>query len=969
MNIRKIVYGLLAFSVTLGTYVFVKNHAPAPGNVKNRFLIQEGEEEDESGGNMERQNGRDRAAWEFNLLRDPRTGKIPDHIRAEEIAFAKRMPIRGGRSVSGIQSLNGTEVANNYVAVGPTQNAGRTRTLAFDKRYNGTSNKVIISGGINGGIFRSTDGGATWAFVHPQDEIRSVSCLAQDPRAGHEDTWYAGTGEAIGVSAAYPNAFVFGNGILKSIDNGATWTMLSSTADNNPAQFSQFDVVHRLAVHPVTGDIYAAIQRRIVRSQDGGLTWSSVLEGTTPTTTDGGVGEIIINSAGTKLYAAITGRNPDRSLVGIYTSSTGNLNAWTRIAGGTNGNVDSVAGWPAYDNSQTNTDGSFSSGWGRIVLSLAPSNQNLLYALIENGNSASANKPEAELFKADLGANTWTRLSDNLTATRTVTTTNTTKYFEGQGGYDMCIGIHPTNPNLVFVGGVNLFRSTDGFATSTSVSFVGGLSSSTFTDSNGASHPDMHYVVFDPSTPNRMITCMDGGLAETLDATATKITWNLFNSQLQTFQYYHVNIDPTTGSTMFTGGAQDNSTSLRDIFGLLGSSLPDSNDHYILLGGDGGMAAITQKNASGKQFLFCSAQNAQAYRLRLFTPFDNTSLTSIKPANTGNGEFVTYYHVDPDNTDYIYFPVSDTLYRSSSSTTVTTSGWTRMDGVTAAMTNSSIYSLATTRGGYTANNYLFIGTADGNVYRLKDPMGTAATTATPDKITPSGMTSGSIVTDISVNPRNQDTVMCVVSNYGVASIFWTGNATAPTPTWQTVEGNLTLPSVRACEIVAKTTGVEYYVGTTVGLYSTTNIAAGGTTWVREGSGMIKTAVVNSLAYRWTDNTLVVGTHGNGMFMANIGNAINVTTGITQPIRNDKNFIREAYPTLVNDNISFQVGNMYTIKKLQVQVYNLSGQLIYDRSAGYENGTIPMGNRSAGEYILTVTSSDRKYQFVRKFVKR
>jgi hypothetical protein len=328
---------------------------------------------------------------------------------------------------------------------------------------------------------------------------------------------------------------------------------------------------------------------------------------------------------------------------------------------------------------------------------------------------------------------------------------------------------------------------------------------------------------------------------------------------------------------------------------------------------------------------------------------------------------VTYYHVDPDNTDYIYFPVSDTLYRSTASTTVTTSGWTQMTGLTTAMNHSSIYSMATTRGGYTANNFLFIGTGDGNVYRLKDPANANVATA-PDKITPTGMTTGSIVTDISVNPRNQDTVMCVVSNYNVSSIFWTGNATAATPIWQTIEGNLTLPSVRSCEIVAKTTGIEYYVGTSVGLYSTSTVNSSSTVWAREGTGMIKTAIVNSLAYRWSDNVLVVGTHGNGIFSASIGSPINVTTGVTTPIRNDKNFIKDAYPTLVSDNITFQTGNMYTIKQMRVQVYNLSGQLIYDKSSAYENGTIPMGNRSAGEYILTVTSNDRKYQFVKKFVK-
>ncbi len=95
----------------------------------------------------------------------------------------------------------------------------------------------MLTGGINGGIFRSTDGGSTWNFVHPVDEVRSVSCLVQDPRPGFQDTWYAGTGEAIGVSASIPAGFVLGNGILKSTDNGHTWTKLAITADNDPYQF------------------------------------------------------------------------------------------------------------------------------------------------------------------------------------------------------------------------------------------------------------------------------------------------------------------------------------------------------------------------------------------------------------------------------------------------------------------------------------------------------------------------------------------------------------------------------------------------------------------------------------------------------------------------------------------------------------------------------------------------------------
>ena len=138
-----------------------------------------------------------------------------------------------------------------------------------DRRYNGTTNKVVLAGGISGGIFRSEDGGKNWKFVHPVNEVRSVSTLAQDP--SKPDTWYAGTGEAIGVSAAYPNAFVYGNGILKSTDNGKTWTTLTITADNVIQNFGFFDIIHKIIVHPKNSDVYAAIHRKIMRSKDGGL--------------------------------------------------------------------------------------------------------------------------------------------------------------------------------------------------------------------------------------------------------------------------------------------------------------------------------------------------------------------------------------------------------------------------------------------------------------------------------------------------------------------------------------------------------------------------------------------------------------------------------------------------------------------------------------------------------------------------
>jgi len=822
--------------------------------------------------------------------------------------------------------------------------------------------------------------------------VRSVSTLAQDP--SKPDTWYAGTGEAIGVSAAYPNAFVYGNGILKSTDNGKTWTTLAITADNIPNNFGFFDIIHKIVVHPTNSYVYAAIHRKIMRSKDGGSTWETVLScnvnilasgGACASTSSAGVGDLVIKADGSKIFAAITGRNNTRHLVGIWESTTGDSTSFVRIAGGEKDAADSVAGWRAYDNS-TNSSGDFTGGWGRIVLALSPSNQNLLYTMVENGESASASKPEADLFKVDMSSKPykWSgNLGSNLVGKRSNNNSATDKYMELQGGYDMLLAVHPTNPNLVLAGGVNLYKSTDGFQTKENVTFVGGLSSDdTYIDDDGVSHADFHSFAFDPGSPNRILIGSDGGIGLIDDISLTKPSWSLSASQYQTLQYYHVGIDPTNESRTFIGGAQDNSTTLRDRTSILGGNLPDSNDHYILLGGDGCQVGLTKKNVSNQQYLICAAQQGQIYRMKLFDFSNSSSIyTKIKPDNTGEGIFVTYFHLDPDNTNYLYYATDDSIFRTSNSSTVSSSNWTLMTGVAATLTGD-IYAMETTRGPYSTNSHLFIGTGDGKIYKIKDPQG-AATTVTPIDITPSSMSACSnsvcpLVRDIAVNPRNQDTVMAVVSNYGANSIFWTGNATSASPTWQMIEGNIDIPSVRACEIIAKTTGVEYYVGTSVGLFSTTKINGSSTSWSREvgatgkPSEMMNNAVVNSIASRWSDNTMVVGTHGNGMFAATLGNAISpssITTAVFNPIMNSAAFINNVYPTITSNSVNYKIGNMMSVKKISLQVTNLSGTVVMKKETGYENGWLNLGNLPAGAYVLTITSSDRKYQTVKKIIKQ
>lgn len=941
---------LLSASVLLiGTaiYFFLQQQKHSPSQTK--FSLQEqlrlSVEENEA------EAGDKRWEYEWKMLHDPATGKIPRDIYQKELELLKSIQLKQSNPAFR------TTINNTYIDAGPTQNGGRTRAVAFDRR----SNQVLLAAGISGGIFRSINGGNSWSYVHPASINRKVSCLAQDPRPGFQDTWYAGTGELFGASAAYPNAFVPGNGILKSTDNGQTWSLLASTSLGSATAFDNlFDIVFNIKVAP-DGAVYAAILNRILRSADGGSTWTSVFfETSQPSDLEGMATDIAISTDGSKLYAALSGRSNDADTAGVWQSTTGLVNSWSRIAGASSGPA-SVSGWRTYNNFVSG--GAYTGGWGRTVLAVAPSNANILYVMYDNAQSAANSTPEADLFRADLSGPTpvWSNRSANLFATQT-NPGSSQSFIELQGGYNMLLAVHPTNPNFVLAGGVNLYASTNGFSTA-NATFIGGLESNTYSDPNSASHVDFHSFAFDPSNANRIVVASDGGLALCNNITAATVAWDLFNSQYQTFQYYHVAIDPAPGSTVFAGGAQDNSTSYKDAKGLLSALLPDPNDHYILIGGDGGSTALSASTAT-TQFLYGSVQ--EGIVARLFINGTSTNIAQIDPATAGSSEFVTYFHLDQENTNVMYYADGSSMYRTTSATTVTpNSGWTLMSGVSNVL-GGSIFALATTRGTYAgANSYLYIGTDAGEIYRLANPRDALAS-ATPVNISPSTITAGALVRAIAVNPRNADTVIAVVSNYNVPSVYWTGNATSASPTWQVIEGNISLPSFRSCAIVTTASGVEYYVGTSIGLFSTTAINGNSTNWTLEGSTPMRGAIISDLKLRIADNTLLVGTHGNGMFYTNIGN---VATSAPDYIVNNKAFISSVNQTVTRSSVYFQTGNATGVKKIYVAVRNMSGQMVWRKDMPYSPGQVDVSHLSAGAYILEIISDDRKYKHIQKFVKQ
>ncbi len=911
---------------------------------------------------------KERLLHEFHMLRNPVTGKIPANIHEIELKTAKIIPSRNERDIRMARNQSATQSANTYISIGPNNISGRSRTLAFDRR----NSLVMLSGGVTGGIFRSTNGGVTWTFVSPEDDIRSVTTISQDPSS--PDTWYCGTGEVYNATSVQEVSVpgTVGHGVFKSTNNGVTWTKLLSTADADPQLFNgTFDLVHRIAVHPTGGVVYAAVHNRIMRSADGGLNWATVLGGTLGNTATAGITDVIINATGTRIYAAFSGENIDPSLVGVWESSTGLTNSWTRIAGAPSGQG-FVSGWRPYGQ------------WGRVVLTLSPAGK--LYALYKNGNSASGSNPlpEADLFRADItsgnpAAYVWENLNAWVPNEPIGRVDGVNPYTTQFSGFNMSIVVKPDQENILFIGGTVLHR-VDLNETDPARKFrrCGGYGVGFFSDAffYPNHHPDVHGIYFASGSNVEMYTVTDGGIHKTLNNMADTVQWIPLNNGFQTLQFQQVTIIPDISYDWVIGGAQDNGT-------VYNTDVPRSLAHVQHGQGDGAAAAMSAFYKSGntwRQYWYYTIVQGYIVRSDLTWQLNNnvlvntqlTSGTNITPNGLGgSGQWLTLFTLDPDSAENLYYNVNDRIFRTNRASTVNSGNWTELIGIRNTIPDSAVIaSIALSRKTTAqATRFLFFGTDAGKVYRVANPSVSNAAAA-PSDITPSGMLPGSYVAGIAVNPRNADTVMAVVSNYDmsgntVRNIFWTGNATAASPTWQIIDGALEPLSAQSCAIVVRATGIEYFVGTSVGLYSTASINGNATSWANEGTGMMKHAIIRSLYNRAEDNKLVVGTHGNGAFLG----AMNLTTGLPDPPVANSDFIRIVYPTISSGQIHFRTGQLTGIFQMNVNVYAVSGQRVYQSSLPYSDGLLPLTHLPAGQYVIEFSALNNKYRFLSRFTKQ
>lgn len=811
-----------------------------------------GEEQKEAEGESAFRQEAKKARYDYfhRLLRDPATDRIPENIRSRELQHAQTVPtIRELKRQ--LRAKNPTmQVADGFEwrLAGPPAVGGRTRALGIDQR----NADIIIAGGVSGGIWKSTNGGDNWTIKTPDFENFSVTSLAQDPLS--PDTWYYTAGEITSGSPGAPGASYYGTGIFRSTDNGESWSRIPGTADENTRYDSQFDFVNRIRVNPSTGTVYVASNGFGIFRSPGGNSYDDLALGgfgehlyADVTVAPGGRVVAVLSQAD----AGQSGGNP-----GIFVSDNDGQ-SWTEI-----------------------TPSTFPGEYNRSVITMAPSDPDIVYVLTQKSNDDS--NQGVAFFKIDLSAG----ISSPSASDRSANLPDFGEPVGGvnlQGGYNMTLAVKPDDPNFVTLGGTNLFRSPDGFATAPSGDsdaeknqyWIGGYAKANNVSQYPDQHPDQHIQVYDPANPDRLWVGHDGGLSVTDDVEAASVSWTGRDEGYIVTQFYDASIAVATDDNRLMGGTQDNGTPFFEFAEgqQIGGASADISS------GDGGYSFFTEN------YIYVSNQQSQASgnnRIIRFNGDFTGSYAIVQPASAQTAFFINPYTIDPNDEGIMYYPGGSDLYRNTQVDQVTsqinngaTQGWERLSAAEVPGYNISALEVSMVP----ADILYYAGSADDLPPVVKRLDNASNSNSAPVDISIPGAPAGAFVHDIAVNPVNSNDVLVLMSNYNIVGLYHTSDGGS---SWEAVEGNLVGvndptspnpgPSLRSATIVPATTGPIYILGTSTGVYATETLGGSNTQWGREsafdtdGLADIGFSIVENIDSRFSDGNVAIGTHGRGMFL-------------------------------------------------------------------------------------------------------
>jgi photosystem II stability/assembly factor-like uncharacterized protein len=619
------------------------------------------------------------------------------------------------------------------------------------------------------------------------------------------NTIYAGTGEGFFNVDAIQGAGIF------STTDATNWAQLTATATPD------FQSVNRIAVSADGTIVLAATETGIFRSNDPArANWTNVL-------------------AAEMAFVACHPTDPTQAIAG----GLRNGQAYFSTDGGQTWNFAQGGLWSS-----------------RVELTYAAQNPTMVYASVDvNGG---------KIWLSNDGGQTFSQQNSQTADGQPA------GYLGNQGWYGNSIWAgDPTNANLVVVGGVNLWRSTDGGNTLIDIS--------TWWDPRSC-HADHHRIVADPGydgIANKTVYFgNDGGIYKTADVTTVgndaqppRISgWAKLDNSFGVTQFYTGAGNVATGTII--GGAQDNGT-------LTFTPQNGAQQWGSMFGGDGGYCAAdpTDPNTFYGEYVFLNINRSSDggttadYISGQF--WDGTQWTfkpvpfQIPDAASQSALFIAPFVLDPNAPNRILAGGLSLWCTNDAKTPNTNSSGPSW----ASIKNSAgghISAIAVTPGN---SDVIWVGHEDGQVYKTTN--GTAASPAWQqiDNTGANPLSAGRYCTDITIDPASPDTVYITFGGYTQGNVWKTTDGGA---NWANIGGG-SLPNapVRALAIHPNSSAF-LYLGTEVGVYASEDA---GVNWSPTNEGPTSCSVDDLF---WMGRTLVAVTHGRGMFSIDLTAAIPIS---------------------------------------------------------------------------------------------
>lgn len=744
------------------------------------------------------------------------------------------------------QKNNKSSSNGNWVAKGPINTPiilsngkkrgnGRVNCIAFDP----IDPDIIWIGSPAGGLWKSTDGGSNWSTSTDNLPVIGVSSIAIDPTNSQNMLIVTGDAHA---------SDTYSIGILKSTDGGNTWNTTSLSYN-----ISQEKTINKVIINPNNPDsAYAVTNSNIMISTDGGANWS------------------IVGPVGRWRDIEFKPNNP--SVLYAAKQSSGGSNIYRSTDGGAN--------WVIIDSGITGNR-------HRPLIAVTPDNPNVVYALFSASDYGFHG-----LYKSSDSGDNWVLQSNSPNILGRETDGSGTG---GQSWYDLSLAVSTDNENLVYVGGINLWKTTNGGQNWT-------IDASSGNGMYSYMHVDQHAAEFNPLNHIAYVG-NDGGFYKYLD---NLNKWVDISDGLEISQFYRLGLSRSNPDRL-VAGAQDNGTE------MLTNSTWDA-----IMGGDGMECMIDHYD---QDVIYAEFQYG-GFR-KSFNGGNNWS--NIKPVSYSGG-WVTPFKMHPTNNELIVIGY-DEVYRSETAG----ASW---DSVSYNVSGGKeIRSIALAE---SDENYIYASTYT-KIKMTKDAGNTWV------NIKP-GIPNYNI-TDVTVSNNNPDRVWVTLSGYVNAHKVYESNDGGLT--WNNITAN-GLPNLPVnCIIYQGGANDDLYVGTDVGVYHKDNSSSD---WTPFMNGL-PNVIVSELEIHYDEGTISAATYGRGIWkspLKTLSTAVNNTEV--------KSF--NIYPNPANNKLTISLGTQM-LSDLNLSIYAITGQKVLTEKIQNITTTIDISSLSKGYYIVDINNNMRK----------